>query len=237
MKFDVFISYARKDIGEVSAILDILRKRIPGLSCWFDMNGIESGDEFEDKIITAINSSVSLLAFLSDNSYASAWTRKEVVYAYNTRKKVVPVLLAGAVLKDWFLFRFGNIDCIDSCNAMQMDKLVRNLSEWSGKPILSEPGQMAGFTAAPSMTSAAVDISPETERPCRVRVDRLGMAKLAAIKYVSDFSKEHTDNPMTLAETKKLVDSVPFTITAKDRASAERFVSDLDDLGCDARIL
>ena len=58
MKYDVFISYSRRDFDEVSAIIAILKKNIPELSIWFDVTGIESGDEFEDKIISAINNSI-----------------------------------------------------------------------------------------------------------------------------------------------------------------------------------
>ena len=55
------------------------------------------------------------------------------MYAKNTDKKVIPVLLKGAQMKGWFLFKFGRIDCIDSANALQMDKLLQNLSDWTGK--------------------------------------------------------------------------------------------------------
>lgn len=57
MKFDIFISYSRKDFDEVSSILEFLRTSIPGLTYWFDIDGIESGDEFQDKIISAIDNS------------------------------------------------------------------------------------------------------------------------------------------------------------------------------------
>jgi hypothetical protein len=138
MKYDVFISYSRKDFDEVSALMEAIRKEIPGLSMWFDVNGIESGDDFEEKIIDAIDNSSFLLFALSDNSPDSEWTKKEVMYAKNTGKRIVPVLLKGAQLKSWFLFKFSTTDCIDSTNRIHMEKLCRNLSDWIGrKPVIT----------------------------------------------------------------------------------------------------
>ena len=133
MKYDVFISYSRKDLDEVSSILETIKTAIPNLSYWFDINGIESGDEFEDKIIYAIDNSSYVLFALSENSIQSKWTKDEVMYAKNTEKKVIPILLKGAQMKGWFLFKFGRIDCIDSTNTLQMEKLLQNMSDWTGK--------------------------------------------------------------------------------------------------------
>lgn len=136
-KFDIFISYARKDFDEVNRFVGMLKERIPSLTCWFDITGIESGDEFEDKIITAINNSAYVLFALSDHSIQSQWTKDEVMYAKNTEKRIIPLLLKGAQLKGWFLFKFGRIDCIDTTNSLQIDKLVKNLSDWTGKRVVS----------------------------------------------------------------------------------------------------
>ncbi len=136
-KFDIFISYARKDFDEVNQFVGMLKERIPSLTCWFDITGIESGDEFEDKIITAINNSAYVLFALSDHSIQSQWTKDEVMYAKNTEKRIIPLLLKGAQLKGWFLFKFGRIDCIDTTNSLQIDKLVKNLSDWTGKRVVS----------------------------------------------------------------------------------------------------
>lgn len=133
MKYDLFISYSRKDFDEVSSLIETIKTAIPNLSYWFDIDGIESGDEFEDKIISAIDNSSYVLFALSENSIQSQWTKDEVMYAKNTDKKVIPILLKGAQMKGWFLFKFGRIDCIDSTNTLQIEKLLQNLSDWTGK--------------------------------------------------------------------------------------------------------
>ena len=115
-KYDAFISYSRRDFDEVNAFVLKLRQAIPALRIWFDVDGIESGDEFDEKIIDAIDNSFCVLFALSDHSLQSQWTKDEVMYARNMDVRVIPVLLDGAKLKGWFLFKFGRVDYINSLN-------------------------------------------------------------------------------------------------------------------------
>lgn len=182
MKYDVFISYSRKDFDEVSALIDAIRAEVPDLSIWFDITGIESGDEFEEKIISAIDNSSYVLFALSENSIGSKWTKDEVMYARNTDKKVIPVLLKGAQMKGWFLFKFGRVHCTDSTNDLQMEKLLQNLSDWTGKNRTSE-------TAAESV----VQSKPESLCPCgsgRFFKDCHGSDKLRVGDYYNVDGKE-----------------------------------------------
>lgn len=140
-KYDVFISYSRKDFDEVNAFVEMLKQRIPTLDIWFDLDGIESGDEFCDKIISAIKRSKYVLFALSKNSDQSEWTRKELGFAKGKGIKIVPVLLIGAHLQemDWFLFEFSGVDCIDIVDQKQIDKLIKNLAKWTNKELILLP--------------------------------------------------------------------------------------------------
>lgn len=130
-KFDVFISYSRRDFDEVNEMVTRIQKALPWINIWFDLTGIESGDEFQNKIISAIDNSSIVIFALSDNSITkSKWTKKEVTYANNKSKRIIPILLKGAKLDGWFLFEFGNIDCININIDLQWNKLIRNLSGW-----------------------------------------------------------------------------------------------------------
>lgn len=137
-KYDIFISYSRKDFNEVEVFKVMLQKRISGLRCWFDLTGIESGDEFSEKNVSAIDNSAYVLFMISDYSMASPWTKKEVTYAKNTGKRVIPILLKDSKIRGWFLFEYGLVDCINSKDSRQVDKLVNNLSMWTGKEITIE---------------------------------------------------------------------------------------------------
>ena len=134
MKYDLFISYSRHDFDEVNALVIKLQECIPMLKIWFDITGIESGEEFEDKIVSAIDNSSFVLFALSANSMKSQWAKDEVMYAKNTGKRVIPVLLRGATISDgWFLFKFGRVDCIDSTKPIQFEKLCKDLYKWVGQ--------------------------------------------------------------------------------------------------------
>jgi len=164
MKYDVFISYSRKDFEEVSALIEKVKVALPGISYWFDIDGIESGDEFEDKIISAIDNSSYVLFALSENFIGSQWTKDEVMYAKNTDKKVIPVLLRGAQMKGWFLFKFGRVDCIDSTNQLQMDKLLHNLAAWTGKP-MSEHQSAPSVEEAPALAPVVRQTTTPAPKP------------------------------------------------------------------------
>lgn len=127
-QYDIFISYSRKDYNEVHKIVDILNNK--GYNVWFDVDGIESGGEFINKIVTAIDNSDSLIFMCTDHSVAGEWTQKEVKYAKDTNKAVIPLLLNGKMPeRGWFRFLYGNIDCIDYTNNIQRDKLFRDLDK------------------------------------------------------------------------------------------------------------
>ncbi len=165
MKYDIFISYSRADFDEVNGLVEMLKRQIPSLSVWFDITGIESGDEFDEKIISAIDQSSYVIFALSDNSINSKWAKDEVMYAKNTDKKVVPVLLRGAQLKGWFLFNFGRVDCIDSTIPLQVDKLIRNLSTWTNKPASNEPQEQFAQPEQPAQPSHTEPVAQPTPEP------------------------------------------------------------------------
>ena len=138
MKSDIFISYSRNDLAEVEPFVKQIEART-GLRCWIDWNGIESGAEFEVKIVSAIDEVQVVLFFVSDHSMASPYAKMEINYAYNTQKKVVPVVLDGGQLRGWFLFKFGSMDYIDMRQPRQVDKLLNNLMKWCNGEVVSIP--------------------------------------------------------------------------------------------------
>ena len=131
MAYDVFISYSRKDLSLIEPLVKDIEKRA-NVKCWIDWNGIESGSQFEDVIIKAIDSVKVVLFFMSENSINSDYAKLEVNYAYNTSKKVVPIVLDGGSLRGWFLFKFGSVDFIDVKQERQYNKLINDLTSWCG---------------------------------------------------------------------------------------------------------
>ena len=135
MNKPIFVSYSRKDKDIVLSFVKDLQNEISDNRIWIDWSGIESGDEFEDRIIKAIDNSSIILFMLSNNSLSSEYAKKEVHYAYNNNKKVIPVVLDGKPLRGWFQFKFGNINYTDISDPDQVTQLKHNLKAWTNETI------------------------------------------------------------------------------------------------------
>ena len=130
MSCPIFISYSRNDLIKAEQI----KKEIEDFTkqkCWFDIDGIESGSQFEDHIISAIDQSMVVLFLLSESSMKSEWTRKEIRYAQSINKKVVPVSIDDSKPYGWFLLNFGLDNVIFYNVSEQKTRLMYDLLKWT----------------------------------------------------------------------------------------------------------
>ena len=129
MRFDVFISYSRKDGKLVQVFHDELVKA--GYKVWMDLDGIESSDVFKVKIVSAIKASQVFLFFSSYNSNSSEWTIKEVDLAVHLKKIIIPIKLDNTDYHDSLLFDLLGIDYISYTKTdnlqFAMNRLLRTL--------------------------------------------------------------------------------------------------------------
>ena len=161
----VFISYSRKDIDKARAIKAEIEKHT-NCQCWMDMEGIESGDQFEDVIIKALNKCKFIVFVLSANSMRSVYAQKEVKYAYGKKKKLIPVQIDDAELTDWFLFNFSGIDIIDYKQTDQKNKLFNNLKAWSCGDGTTETASTSGNGPQELSGNANVDTIGGNDSGC-----------------------------------------------------------------------
>lgn len=127
----IFISYSRIDKNIVFPFIKRIENEL-NTTCWIDSEGIESGSQFEEVIVNAIDESKVVLFMLSDSSINSKWTKREVLYAEDEGKRIVPIVVDDKGLRKWFRFHFGNVDYIDINDEGQCDKLLNNLASWIG---------------------------------------------------------------------------------------------------------
>lgn len=172
MKYDIFVSYSRADIDIVRKLVDDIHTK-SNARCWVDWNGIESGDQFVDVIINAIDKVDTVLFILSDNSMSSEFARREIDYARNTGKKIVPVVVDGGKLRGWFLFFFGSVDYIDIKVPMQYDKLLRNIGDWYGANVKSQEPL--------SLPAETVEKKATVSRPVKEDAVDTGLKKILSI--------------------------------------------------------
>lgn len=171
-KYNIFVSYSRADIDIVRKLVDDIHAKSKA-RCWIDWNGIESGDQFVDVIINAIDKVDTVLFILSDNSMSSEFARREIDYARNTGKKIVPVVVDGGKLRGWFLFFFGSVDYIDIKVPMQYDKLLRNIGDWYGANVKSQEPL--------SPPAETVEKKATVSRPVKEDAVDIGLKKILSI--------------------------------------------------------
>ena len=143
MAKEIFISYSRKDFDKVKAIKDEIDRELD-IKCWMDLDGIESGEQFENKIISAIKDHDTMLFMLSANSMNSIYALKELKFAQLKKKRVILVYIESCQMSDEFLFNYSMYDTVEWANSLQHDKLLKNLRQWFGgtqqpKPTTNEP--------------------------------------------------------------------------------------------------
>ena len=133
-KYDVFISYSRKDSEIVNQIVEILSAK--GLCSWMDKDGIESGDSFKTVIVSAIEKSGVFLFFSSISSNSSEWTVKEVNLAIYKKKPIIPIRLDETEYNPSILFDLVGLDYIDilteQIESSIESKLVKSIKKHLG---------------------------------------------------------------------------------------------------------
>ena len=130
-RYDIFISYSRRNLDLVRNIKDTLEKAI-GVNCWMDLNAIESGaPQFGQDIVDGINGCKVFLFMLSEQSQDSDNALLELNYARDEVKHVVLVNIDDCRLNGAFKLFYGLTDRISWSNQPQREKLLRDLKRWT----------------------------------------------------------------------------------------------------------
>ena len=140
----IFISYKRQDKDKVLPIVEEIKQKT-GVDCWIDLEGIESGDQFQNVIIDAIDKADIVAFMLSKNFIApykdektgkidykkQTFPEKEVMYALRHNKRLVPISIDGTTVYDckWLEFNCSGFDCVNWKSDIQREKLFRNIIE------------------------------------------------------------------------------------------------------------
>lgn len=124
-KYDIFISYSRKDKYQVDKIVDILKFR--GYKVWIDIDGIESGEAFRKTIVEAIENSSIMIFFSSDASNKSKWTTKEISLGVEYNMYLIPIKLDKASYNKSIIFDLIDLDYIDMSEERLVDASVQKL--------------------------------------------------------------------------------------------------------------
>lgn len=172
MKYDVFISYSRKDLVVADKICDVLYKA--GVSCFIDRQGIGGGMEFPKVIATAIKESELFLFLASENSYSSKFTTSEITFAFNKKQKnqLLPYVIDSSSLPDELEFVFS---CINIRNIKEHPietTLVEDILDLLGRNKVHDPlcpcGSGKLFKDCHGRSAVAPIVSQSVERTWKV---------------------------------------------------------------------
>lgn len=126
MKYDIFVSYSRKDIEKVRPVTDELEAR--DFKIWLDLSNIVYGDTFPDRIAEALDDSDSVLFLCTQNSLTAPYCKKEIGYARTNGKKIRAILIDGKMpKKGWFALDYLDVNCINFTKEEQKSKFFEEL--------------------------------------------------------------------------------------------------------------
>ena len=152
-KYDVFISYSRKDYKDeatkaeipgnaITAITEAFDKN--NISYWIDRDGIYSGQEFENIIIDAIDSSRVFLFVSSSNSNESKWTKSEIWEAFEEDKYIIPFKIENIDYHKNLKFKLRPLDFIEYFSGKDeaIQDLVRSVNQYKEELAKEEKKQL-----------------------------------------------------------------------------------------------
>src|SRR5688572_6998213 len=87
----IFVSYSRKNSDATHRIANNLRDE--GYTVWTDVSGIIGGTVWHTEIEKAIINCDAVVIMLSFAAKNSEWVQKEMLFALENKKPIIPILL------------------------------------------------------------------------------------------------------------------------------------------------
>lgn len=126
-KLTAFISYSSKDEGEAIEIRNLLLEK--GFDCWMAPDSIPPGSDYAKEIPNGIEESGAFLLLLSLNAQSSVWVPKELCYALEKRKIVVPLKMDNCEMTKQFSFLLSNVQIVTSCDSVNLFNILKKINE------------------------------------------------------------------------------------------------------------
>lgn len=232
MKYDVFISYSRKDTEVADRICAALDRQ--GISYFIDRQGIGGGIEFPAVLAEAILGCRVMLYLASQNSYESKFTNNEITFAFNKKPSgsILPYIIDGSSLPTTqeFIFASVNIRTMDEHPVATV--LMQDLCRLLGRTykIPSESGSKTGASSPVTTVETSLRAKPTTTGSnFDIILSNVGTFKLQVVKAVKE------SLGLGLKEAKELADFAPSVIASGvDFVTASRVKSNLEN--CGARV-
>lgn len=132
----IFISYSRADLANVQELVRDLQDS--GHTCWFDQE-INGGQKWWDNVLAQIRNCDIFIVGLSQNCLDSQACKRELEYARNLGKLILPVQLAEELHPNFFPAALSELQYIDYSRgdkraALALGRAISELPEPSPLP-------------------------------------------------------------------------------------------------------
>ena len=132
-KYEIFISYSRKDLDKVLLIKEEIEDAT-NAKCWMDLEGISyDSPDFVDVIVKAIEETPIFLFMLSEHSQISKIARGEISLAQKKGKHISLVNIDNCEMSDTFTILYSQNNFCDYSINNQKSKLFNEINFWLGK--------------------------------------------------------------------------------------------------------
>lgn len=108
---DIFICYSRKDNNIAHYCSQLLKAN--SVSTFMDADSLVAGSNFAETIQRQIVNCKIILFIISENAINSEWAIREISFAQQIGKTIIPILVEGTRLNNRLMFLIGNIEYIE----------------------------------------------------------------------------------------------------------------------------
>src|SRR5690242_14844449 len=92
-KFQIFLSYSRRDTQFMQLILQTLR--VAGFQVWVDINLTPGTPSWASEVEKALDNTRCVVVLLSPSAKKSEWVKRELEYAHLRKIRIFPILVRG----------------------------------------------------------------------------------------------------------------------------------------------
>lgn len=226
MKYDVFISYSRKDTAIADKICYAFDRA--GITYFIDRQGIGGAYEFPEVLANAILDSKLFLYLASENAYKSKFTNSEITFAFNEKEKnsILPYIIDSSTLPVAQRFIFSAIN-------------RRNMKEHPIETVLVPDllrliGKLGQSPMKPEDTIGAGDEFDDKDVMFDIILEDAGRRKPQVWKIIRDTMQPIRE--LSLYDAKTICDNVPSVIATMPRREASIVQAKIEEYGATVRL-
>lgn len=102
----IFVSHASEDQAIAEKLVNLLERR--GLTCWYAPRDIPAGSDYQETIVTALETMRAMIVVLSEAATRSRHVKREISLADDEGKEIFPLRLDTSRLTGVFKYQLGH---------------------------------------------------------------------------------------------------------------------------------